>query len=140
MEINEILTSGGITLAVILTLIQITPIKFNPWSWLAHKIGKAVNKEVIEKVDKLDGDLQTLRKECDEREVTACRTRIILFGDEILHDVHHSKEHFDQILLDITSYETYCDVHRDFKNGIAVATIERIKQVYQKCMDENSFL
>ena len=140
MGLNEIIAGGGITLVVILTIIQIAPIKVDPWSWLAQKIGKAMNKEVIEKVDKLDGDLAALRKECDEREATACRTRIMRFGDEILHDVRHSKEHFDQILLDITNYEVYCDTHPKFKHGIAVATIERIKQVYQKCIAENSFL
>lgn len=28
--------------AVLLTFIQISPIKVNPWSWIARKIGKAM--------------------------------------------------------------------------------------------------
>lgn len=140
MSFDELLAIVGGVLLSAFTIIQICPIKINPWSWLAKKLGRAINGEVIEKVDKLGADLQSLRTECDEREAVTCRTRILRFGDEILHDVHHTKEHFDQILLDVTQYELYCASHPVFRNNIAVATIERIKHIYKKCMDENSFL
>lgn len=140
MSLGEILSSGGGAILILFTIIQIAPVKINPWSWLAKKFGRAINGEVIEKVDKLGEDVQSLRKECDEREAVNCRTRIMRFGDEILHDIRHSKEHFDQILLDITNYEAYCEQHPKFKNNIAAATIQRIKAVYQKCLDENSFI
>lgn len=140
MNIKELLTSGGGALLILLTLIQIAPVKINPWSWLAKKLGKAINGEVIEKVDDLGADVRNLRDECEEREATACRTRILRFGDEILHDVRHSKEHFDQILIDITAYENYCASHPDFRNNVAVATIRRINQVYAQCIRDNDFL
>ena len=140
MNIKELLTSGGGALLILLTLIQIAPVKINPWSWLAKNIGKAINGEVVEKVDNLSTDIRNLRDECEEREATACRTRILRFGDEILHDVRHSKEHFDQILIDITSYENYCASHPDFRNNVAVATIKRINQVYARCIRDNDFL
>lgn len=140
MNIKELLTSGGGALLILLTLIQIAPVKINPWSWLAKNIGKAINGEVVEKVDNLSTDIRNLRDECEEREATACRTRILRFGDEILHDVRHSKEHFDQILIDITAYENYCASHPDFRNNVAVATIKRINQVYARCISSNNFL
>ena len=140
MNIKELLTSGGGVLLILLTLIQIAPVKINPWSWLAKNIGKAINGEVVEKVDNLSTDIRNLRDECEEREATACRTRILRFGDEILHDVRHSKEHFDQILIDITAYENYCASHPDFRNNVAVATIKRINQVYAQCISDNDFL
>ena len=140
MNIKELLTSGGGVLLILLTLIQIAPVKINPWSWLAKNIGKAINGEVVEKVDNLSTDIRNLRDECEEREATACRTRILRFGDEILHDVRHSKEHFDQILIDITAYENYCASHPDFRNNVAVATIKRINQVYAQCIRDNDFL
>ena len=140
MNIKELLTSGSGALLILLTLIQIAPVKINPWSWLAKNIGKAINGEVVEKVDNLSTDIRNLRDECEEREATACRTRILRFGDEILHDVRHSKEHFDQILIDITAYENYCASHPDFRNNVAVATIRRINQVYAQCIRNNNFL
>lgn len=140
MSLQEILSTGGSWLAVLLMVVQVAPIPVNPWEWITKKIGQAVNGEVIEKANQLGADLQSLRRDFEERETTACRIRIMRFGDEILHGVHHSKEHFDQILIDITTYEEYCDDHPNFRNNIAVETIEKIRQVYQDCWDDRAFL
>ena len=37
-----------------LTVLQVAPIKINPWTWIARAIGRAINAEVIAKVDKLE--------------------------------------------------------------------------------------
>lgn len=140
MTLKELLTGGGSALLILATLIQIAPIKINPWSFIAQKIGKALNGEVVEKVDSLERNVEKLRSECEERAATNCRTRILHFGDEILHNIRHSKEHFDQILLDITAYEQYCNNHPQFKNNVAVATIKRITEVYEVCVENNDFL
>ena len=140
MNLKELITGSSGVLLAVLTLLQIAPVQVNPWSWIAKKIGRAINGEVVEKVDSLGTDIRNLRDECEEREATACRTRILRFGDEILHEVRHSKEHFDQILLDITAYENYCKCHPGFRNNVAVATIRRINQVYAQCIKDNDFL
>lgn len=140
MTLKELLAGGGGALFILTTLLQIAPINVNPWSFIAKKIGKALNGEVVEKVDNLEKNVEKLRAECEERAATNCRTRILHFGDEILHNVRHSKEHFDQILLDITAYEQYCSNHPDFKNNVAVATIRRITEVYEGCVENNDFL
>ena len=138
--LNRIVLDGGIIVAIIMSIFEVSKIPINPWNWLAKRIGRAINGEVIEKVNRLGEDVKNLRAECDERDATLCRTRILRFGDEILHDVRHSKEHFDQILLDITCYETYCTGHPGFQNNIAVATIKRIRSVYQDRLAKNDFL
>ena len=84
--------------------------------------------------------LNRLTRLIAENEATTCRYRLLRFNDEILHDLRHSKEHFDQVLEDITRYETYCHEHPEYKNNKAVLAIENIKRVYQKCSDENTFL
>ena len=121
------------------TLVQIAPIKVNPWSWVARTIGRAINTEVIQKVDKLESDVHNLRDHYEEHEAKLCRIRILRFGDEILHGVRHSKEHFDQILLDITEYENYCKDHPRFKNNMTAITTSVIMQTYQECWKENKF-
>ena len=75
-----------------------------------------------------------------EREATNRRTRILEFGDEILHDVDYSKEHWDSILMDISEYEHYCYDHPHYMNNVAKATIKHIKHMYDKHLDEDSFL
>ena len=122
-----------------MTLLQVAPIKIDPWSWLARKIGKVINGEVIERVDKLEKSVEAMGRIADEREAKATRIRILRFGDEILHGVHHSKEHFDQILLDITEYQQYCREHPEFLNNMTELTSRHIMETYLACFGENTF-
>lgn len=140
MSLSEILTKGGTAFFIILTLIQIAPIKVNPWSWLAKILGRAINGELIAKVDNLEKEFNKLRIAEEEKDAIDWRTRILRFGDEAVHGVRHSKEHFDQILRDITSYEKYCDVHKEFENNQAVITCARIKEIYKRCLETGDFL
>lgn len=139
MTAAEIATGGGILLAV-LTVIQIAPIKINPWSALAKAIGRAINGEVIAKVDQLERDLVRMKAAQEERDAINCRSRILHFGDETIHGVRHTKEHFDQILRDITTYEQYCDDHPNFENNTTVLTSQRIKNIYEDCLKTADFL
>jgi hypothetical protein len=133
------LYGGGVTF-ILLTLIQISPIKINPWSWLARAIGRAINSEVLDEVSSLREDMKQNKADDDEQWASLSRSHILRFGDELRHGVAHSQEHFDQILEDISKYEQYCDGHPTYKNGKAKASIKLIKNTYQKCLEENNFL
>ncbi len=117
---------GGGVLLALLTIIQIVPIKINPWSRIARTIGRAMNVEIMDKLN--------------ESEATDARYRIIRFDDEIRHHVKHTEEHFNQIMSDIDEYERYCSTHPAYKNSKAVMAIENVRRIYQKCRKENAFL
>ena len=148
--ILNLTASGGFwyaVVAVILLLVEITPIKINPLSWIAKIIGRALNNEVMKKVDSLQEEVKSvktdvadIREEAKEREATNRRTRILEFGDGILHGVDYSKEHWDSILMDISAYEIYCDDHPRYMNNVAKATIRHIKHVYDNHLETDSFL
>ena len=121
------------------TLVQITPIKINPWTWLARKIGRAINGEVIDRVDTLAATVERNQEIADERAAKDSRIRILRFGDELLHDRRHSKEHFDQILQDITEYEHYCETHPKFKNNMTRLTTQKIMEAYSEVWDSHDF-
>lgn len=126
MSLSELITGGGGVLLILLTIIQIAPIKVDPWSKIARSIGRAMNVEIMDKLN--------------ESEATDARYRIIRFDDEIRHHVKHTEEHFNQIMSDIDEYERYCSTHPDYKNSKAVMAIENVRRTYQKCRKENSFL
>jgi len=123
-----------------LTVLQVAPIKINPWTWIARAIGRAINAEVIDKVGKLESEVQSIKKNTEEHEAKSARVRILRFGDEILHDVKHSQEHFNQVLLDITEYEEYCSKHPEFRNNVTGITTKRIMETYERCLKDNNFL
>lgn len=161
MSINDIITGGGIVLVVILTLIQVTPIKINPWSWIWRKIkkgmsilGKDVNGEILEEISNLKNEMSAVKADVaavqqkvdamseayDEQAAITARSRILRFGDEVLHGQMHTKDHFDSILKDARMYEQYCETHKNFENGVTEPTIKRIKDVYRDALKKNSFL
>lgn len=126
MSMKELVETGGSVLLIVLTLVQVAPIRINPWSVIARTIGKALNADLNEKMD--------------ANEAKTARYRILRFDDEIRHKIRHSKEHFDQIIEDVDTYERYCQVHPRFPNGKAVSATDNVKRTYEKCKAENSFL
>lgn len=149
LELLTQVTAGqwAFALAVLATVVEITPIKINPWSLLFSAVGKAINKDNAEKLDKLGKDIETLHDQnktitetLERKDAEDARNHILRFGDEIKNKVRHSEEYFNQILDDITKYEQYCESHKDFKNARTVATVQIINEVYQKCVKEKDFL
>lgn len=140
LNFGELMSGGAIALAAFLSLVEIAPIKINPWTKIARAIGKAINGEVLAKVEALEQKVDKLEHAGAERNAESRRVRILRFGDEILHDVKHSKEHFDNILKDISVYEQYCKDHPEFENGRTVLTIETIEATYKKCFATHDFL
>lgn len=140
MTVGEIVKWVIGALVALSAIIQISPIKLNPWSWVAKKIGHAINGEVLQKVEKLETEVTDMRASMDEQSARDARSAILRFGDELLHNLKHSKESFDDILDQITRYEEYCRTHPDFKNKRTEKTSEHIQKTYDKCMEERSFL
>ena len=133
MTIQEIVRGGGGLLLVLMTFVQIAPVKVNPWSWLARTIGRAVNAEVIKKLD----DHITMD---DRRCADGHRTRILHFNNELLRDIDHTKEEFTEVLAEIDAYEGYCREHPEYPNNRAVLAIENIQEVYKERLKRHDFL
>lgn len=147
MTMKEICSWGGGGLLLLLSLIQVSPIKVNPWSAILGWFGKQINKDINETLEAvktdikiLQNDVDTIRDESREIHAKDCRVRILRFADEIYLGQNHSHEHFKQILGDITHYEKYCDRHPEFENQIAVAAIAQIKDCYNERLKQHDFL
>ena len=140
VSMGQALTGGVTVVALVSVFIEITPVKINPVSKFLAWLGRKINSEVIAKVDRLETEVQAMRKADGEQEAVNCRYRILRFGDEVKHGTRHSQEHFEQILADIDAYEIYCKDHKDFKNNKTKVTTERILDVYRKCVETDDFL
>jgi len=148
VSITDLVRLGfGGFIVILIGCIKPPSFKINLWGWVFQQIGKSINGEVIEKVNTLQNDVDSLRVEiktnerfAEEEKIRNVRQRILRFNDEILLNRKHSKEHFDEILQDINIYETYCKQHKDYKNNKAVLAIDTIKKVYISCLEERDFL
>lgn len=147
MNLGEIAGWSGGGLLLLLTFIQIAPIKVNPWSAIVRGIGKALNGDVLKKLDVLEeGQLET-RKRLDkhiriddDRNADTHRSRILHFNTELLRGNKHTREDFIEVLAEIDFYEHYCREHPDYENNRAVLAIENIERVYKDLMENDGFL
>ncbi len=140
-EIIVIAQDGLVGLVVILLgLVKIPKVDLNLWTILARTLGRAMNGELVEKVNKISNELEAHIKRTEEERINQVRQRIIRFSDEVMYDTGHSQEHYNDILEDINKYEKYCKSHPDFVNNKAVMAIDTIKEAYQYCVDNHDFL
>ena len=123
-------------------IIQISPIKLNPWSWIARKIGRAINHEMMTQVESIARDVKDLQNTVDANAAKLAREKILEFGDDLIFQPQrrHSKDRFDDVVQHITEYDAYCAEHPEFKNHMTEATTKLILETYEKCMHEHSFL
>ena len=157
-DIGEVVSHGGIVLLAALTIVQISPIKINPWSWLwkqlgkllsrwGKAVGKALNGDVMAELTNINDRLTELEKhdtrqdkERGEDKALDARRRILQFADEIRRKVRHSEEHFNNAFEDIDYYKTYCREHTDFENDKARISIKIIEETYDHCVRADDFL
>lgn len=140
MTLQEILLGGGGGLALLLTLIQIAPVKVNPWSSLVRALGKAFNGEVISRLDGLEKTLCDHIHTDEEHNADEYRRRILRFNNELICEIPHTREEFLEALSDIDGYEGYCKTHPDYKNNRCVHAIANISRVYDDRLKEHDFL
>lgn len=147
MNIGEIVGWSGGVFFLLLTLIQVAPIKVNPWSWMAKKLGRAINCEVLNEIadikreqQETQGKLEKHIQDDDERNASMHRQRILRFNIELMRSEDFTHEYFTDILLDIDEYETFCEKHPGYQNSRAVMAIANIKRVYQDHEENGGFL
>ena len=147
MTFNEILAHlwGGLPYAggglfLLLTVVQLVPIKVNPWSAIARWVGRAVNGEVLGKLGKLEKRLDEHIATDDKRDADSHRVKILQFNNELLRSIDHTKEEFIEVLAEIDAYERFCEDHPDYPNNRAVLAIENIRENYRERLKKHDFL
>lgn len=147
LNLNQDLGTITVVVALVLGFVEKSEIKWNPYSSILKAIGRGVNSEMLEKAKDIETGFSNIRKDIDdlkneikETNIVSCREQFTRFGDELRHGEKHSKDHYDQTLLNITKYEQYCKAHKEFANNVTEATARMIKEDYQRCLETNDFL
>ena len=125
-QIIDSLNAGTITAAVValLSLIQISPIKVNPWDTIFGWIGKKVNRG-------MDDRMRELERQISDMWIQSHRQSILTFAREARNEITHSADEWAQILSLADEYEIYCQQHT-VSNGVVKADTEYIRNLYQE--------
>lgn len=132
-EIVELVKTLLAVLASLGIVVEFVPfIKINPLSWLAEKVGTALNKKLAEKVE-------SLAKQMIEHEIDQLRWNILDFANGCRNGRRHTKEEFNHVIADHTRYLEILK-RNNMENGQVDMDYRYIEEIYYKCMKDNDFL
>lgn len=140
MTLLELFGGGAGALAVVLTLVQIAPVKINPWSAIARAVGRAINSDIEKELCEIKTRLTEHIERDDRRAADQHRARILHFNNELLRGIDHTKEEFIESLSEIDAYEEYCRANPDYPNNRAVLAIKNIQSCYTERLQKHDFL
>ena len=118
-------------LFIIGTVIQISPIKINPWDFLLGWIGERFNSGINKKVGRLEKKIDQHIESSKNKDLKQQRQYIISFVDEGVNGKRHTKESFQNAIRACDAYEKYVR-QNDIENGVIVSSISAIRLKYEQ--------
>lgn len=121
--------TGGIVagIVILLTLVEITPIKISPLAW----IGRRLNKETLNKVENVE-------KKLDEHIAGSYRSAIFKFCDDVQTGVPKNKEQWKEIINAISKYREHCEAN-NVNNGLCEQASEYLEEEYHEHLRKKDF-
>lgn len=147
MTLDELFVGGGVGAVAVLSLLEIAPIKVNPWSAIARGLGRAFNAEVLADLKAVQKAQQDTRSALDKHQAAddeykaEChRAALLAFNTSLLRGELHTQEDFFDAFRHIDQYEGYCRNHPGYKNNRASHAIANIGRVYDERLKARDFL
>ena len=132
--IMEEMTSGEVTgwavtvLILFLSLIQISPIRLNPWDAILRWIGTRLTGGI-------QAELKELKKEVKQLWVNSHRQSILTFARECRAGMDHSSEEWTYILNLCGEYEEFCQKN-EVVNGVIRENMKYIRDLFHELSRE----
>lgn len=139
MTFKSGLSIGAISLVIILSLIQVSKIQLNPWDAILRWIGNRLNSDIKKKVDEVEKKLDKHILESETKDLRDTRQYILDFANSCMYGRRHTQEQYRFVIKKCDEYEKYVEENR-IKNGEIASAILYIRKLYNRCMQNNSFL
>lgn len=118
-------------LFIVGTVVQISPIKINPWDFLLGWIGERFNSGINKKVEQLEKKIDQHIESSKNKDLKQQRQYIISFVDEGVNGKRHTKESFQNAIRACDAYEKFIR-QNNIKNGVIVSSISAIRLKYEQ--------
>lgn len=130
--VDVIIEHLPLTILGAITLIEIVPIKVNPWSWLFGVIGKMLLGGFID-------EMRTFKREQEMKNANDMRWAIINFANSCRRGDVHSKDAWRHVLSQIKDYEAFCEAKK-INNGVVDADSEYLHELFKERCRKNDFI
>ena len=122
MTAGEVAGWGLIVLILLLSIVQISPLKLNPWDRIFSRVGQKAN-------GKMQSQLNALSAQVREMWINKHRQTLLIFARECRAGIEHSADEWINALNVAEEYERYCESHA-VTNGIVKADTAYIRELY----------
>ena len=131
-NIKQLLTNPGVVILGTVTLIQIAPIKINPWSWLGKKVSNFIYGEIRD-------DIKAVRNEVTEMKIQNWRWNVLDFANSCKNGRRHTLDEWKHAIAQLADYENYIESN-NLINGVFEEDARYLREEYQRHCRENDFL
>lgn len=128
------------TIIIIASLfIQVTPIKFNPWSTFFKWISKLMTADLKTDINSIKASLDTQQKMIEDNEKDRIRWEILDFANSCRNGRKHTRDEFQHVIV---LHDKYIDLLKKTgdSNGVFDLEYAYIERIYKRRQDKNDFL
>lgn len=137
--LNCYLTESITLLAIGSTLIELSPIKLNPWTYVFSGIGKRLNAETLQRLNELEQKLKEQDAKIDYNERNRIKFEILDFANSCRNGRPHTLEEFNHIIAQYDEYEMILSRLKK-PNGQITRAMHYISELYNTNLKDDSFL
>ena len=125
-------------LALFSIVIEVAPIKINPWTKLLKGIGNRMNADIIKRLEEVESQLKKQDDKIDNNEKDRVRYEILDFARTCRKQDKHTKEEFDHIFEQYDKYEVIL-AKLEQPNGKVTQAMRYISSLYQESLETDDF-
>ena len=126
---EQIAAWAFVLIIALLSIVQISPMKINPWDNIFQWIGNKLNAE-------RDEEMKQLHKQVRELWINNHRQYILSFARECRSEIPHSAEEWSHVLNLCEEYELYTQ-KKEITNGVVRENTKYLRDLYQKLSREH---
>ena len=119
-------------------VIDISPIKINPWKAVLKWISRQINGDVMDEIREIKKTLKEQQATIDDNEKDRIRNEVLSFATSCRRGIHHTKDEFEHIITVHGKYERLLEKTGD-QNGVFTEEYDYIRGIYHDCQREDKF-
>lgn len=124
--------------AVFSVVLEVAPVKVNPWTWLLKCVGNRMNADIIKRLDDVEKQLKAQDAKIDNNEKDRIKYEILDFARSCRRKEQHTKEEFDHILDQYDKYEVIL-AKLEQPNGKVTNAMKYVSAVYLEVIADDNF-
>lgn len=130
--VKELLTSPEVVVVGTITLIEVAPIKVNPWQKLFKWVGNMINGDLYK-------EFSEMKRDFEQTKANDMRWNILNFANSCRRGTAHGKDEWRHVIGQIAEYETYTE-EKGIVNGVIDEDSHYLRELYAHRNQKNDFL